>query len=317
MQREGYYVIITLVLKEVGYNMNVKKIINPILLTVAALIWGVAFVAQDIAAQTVKPFGVIAVRSYIAVVALIPVILIMGKKAPQPIIKGGGRRTLILGGVLCGTALFAASFFQQLGIEQGTDPGKAGFLTALYIIIVAVFGIIVKRKFSPKIMISVAISIVGLYLLCVTSGSFAIQISDLLVFACAFIFATHILVIDHFSPRTECVKMACIQFFVCGTLSLIAMFAFGEPTTVDGIISAALPLLFLGIGSSGIAYTLQIIGQRNTDPTLASILMSLESVFAVLAGLLFGDEMNLRKGIGCALMFFAIILAQLPDRKKG
>ena len=296
--------------------MNYKKIINPILLTIAALIWGVAFVAQDMASATVKPFGVIAVRSYIAVIALIPVILLMGKRAPQPTIQGGGKKALILGGTLCGIALFAASFFQQLGIDLGTDSGKAGFLTALYIIIVAVFGIITKRKFSLKITIAVLIAISGLYLLCVAKGSFSIELNDIFVFICSFIFAAHILIIDHFAPRTECIKMACIQFFVCGTLSLIAMFVSGEATTIDGIISAALPLLFLGIGSSGIAYTLQIIGQRDTDPTLASILMSLESVFAFFAGLLFGDSIDIRKGIGCVLMFGAIILAQLPDKKK-
>ncbi len=280
------------------------------------MIWGVAFVAQDIAAKTVAPFGVIAVRSYIAVLALIPVIFIMGKKAPQPIIGKGSPKYLILGGTLCGIALFAASFFQQLGIDQGTESGKAGFITALYIIIVAVFGILVKKQFSIKIITSVLIAMVGLYLLCVKAGGFGVETSDLLVLVCAFIFSAHILIIDHFSPRTECIKMACIQFFVCGTLSLIAMFISREPTTLNGIASAAVPLLFLGIGSSGIAYTLQIIGQRNTDPTLASIIMSLESVFAVLAGLLFGDSINLRKGIGCVLMFSAIILAQLPDRKK-
>ena len=295
--------------------MNFKKIINPALLVLAALIWGVAFVAQKSGAGYVGPFALVSTRSFIGGTALIPVIFLLGNKAPKPITGEGKKKDLLLGGLLCGTALFAASFFQQWGIDCGTNAGKAGFITALYIVIVALCGIVIKKKVSIKVLIAVLVAVSGLYLLCVTENS-VIVASDLLVLVCAFIFACHIMVIDYFSPRVECLKMSMIQFFVCGTLSLIAMFISGEKNTLKDLMDAYIPILYLGIMSSGVGYTLQIVGQRGTDPTLASILMSLESVFAVLAGTLFGERLDFRQISGCVLMFAAIIMAQLPSKEK-
>lgn len=295
--------------------MKIKKLINPMLLLLAAFIWGVAFVAQKSGANTVGPFLLLAARSYIGTVALIPVILILGKKAPQPIVSGGNKKTLYIGGAVCGAILFSASAFQQIGISEGTDAGKAGFITALYIVLVPVVSMFIGKKTSLKIWTSVVLSVVGLYLLCVTGGM-SIQVSDLLLLCCALIFTFHILSVDKFSPRVECLKLSCLQFFVCGTLSLIFMLLTGEKNTAGGLLQAYIPILYLGLMSSGVAYTLQIVGQRGTNPTLASILMSLESVFAVLAGTLFGEKLSLREGIGCVIMFVAIILAQLPEKRK-
>ena len=295
--------------------MNIKKIINPMLLLLAAFIWGVAFVAQKSGADTVGPFLLLTVRSFIGAAALIPVILILGKKAPQPIVTGGSKKTLYIGGAICGTILFSASAFQQIGITEGTDAGKAGFITALYIVLVPVVSIFIGKKTSLKIWISVGLSVIGLYLLCITGGM-RIQVGDLLLLCCALIFTFHILSVDKFSPRVECLKLSCIQFLVCGTLSLLFMFITGEKNTIEGLLEAYIPILYLGLMSSGVAYTLQIVGQRGTNPTLASIIMSLESVFAVLAGALFGEKLSLREGIGCVIMFSAIILSQLPDKRK-
>ena len=295
-------------------KINYKKIISPLLLILAAIIWGAAFVAQKTGGESIGPFALTASRSFLGGLVLIPVIALLGKKAPQPKIHGT-KKDLILGGVLCGTVLFAATAFQQTGLTNGTDAGKAGFITALYIVLVPVFSIFLGKKTSLKIWLGVIIAVAGLYFLCV-SGTMSIAISDLTVLVCALIFAVHILVIDYFSPRVECLKMSCIQFFVCGILSLIAMVIFSEKCTLEALLSALIPILYLGIMSSGVAYTLQIVGQRDTDPTLASILMSLESVFAVLSGAIFGEMLTIREGLGCVLMFGAIIISQLPERKR-
>lgn len=296
--------------------MKIKKLLKPLLLLLAAMVWGVAFVAQKNGADSVGPFALLAARSFIGGVALLPLILILGKKAPQPAENINSKKPLYIGGTLCGVILFAASAFQQIGITEGTDAGKAGFITALYIVLVPIFGIFLGNKTNIKIWISVALSVIGLYLLCVTA-SLKIQLSDLLLLVCALIFTMHILVIDRFSPKVECIKMSCIQFFVCGILAVIFMLIVGEKNTIHGMLSAYIPILYLGLMSSAVGYTFQIIGQRGTNPTLASILMSLESVFAVLAGVIIdGEVLTLREGIGCVIMFCAIILAQLPTKRK-
>ncbi len=295
--------------------MQMKKFLNPLLLFVTAFIWGVAFVAQKSGSDTVGPFFFNGLRSVIAGVALLPVIALLGNRAPQPVDGVKNRKTLILGGVLCGTALFAATYFQQLGMTLGTDAGKSGFITALYIVLVPILGIFLKKRATIKTWISVLIAVVGLYLLCVTGG-FSVQLGDLMVLVCALLFAVHILVIDHFSPRVESVKMACIQFFVCAALSFLFALITREQNSLQNVFNAYIPILYLGLMSSGVGYTLQIVAQRGTDPTIASMIMSFESVFAVLSGMFFGETLTAREGIGCVLMFFAIILSQLPERKK-
>lgn len=226
---------------------------------------------------------------------------------------------MIRGGIVCGLLLFGASSLQQLGIQY-TTAGKAGFITAFYIVIVPVLGIFLKRKVGWKVWMAVALAIVGLYFLCITE-SFRVGKGDVLIFVCALIFSAHILVIDHFSPKVDGVKMACIQFFVCGVMSLPFMFLLETPT-VRGMAEGWFTLFFAGVFSCGIAYTLQIIGQKNVNPAVASLLLSLESCFSVFAGwIVLGERLSLRETAGCGLMFLAIILAQLPDkkteRKKG
>ena len=295
--------------------MQMKKFLNPLLLFVTAFIWGVAFVAQKSGSDTVGPFFFNGLRSVIAGVALLPVIALLGNRAPQPVDGVKNRKTLILGGVLCGTALFAATYFQQLGMTLGTDAGKSGFITALYIVLVPILGIFLKKRATIKTWISVLIAVVGLYLLCVTGG-FSVQLGDLMVLVCALLFAVHILVIDHFSPRVESVKMACIQFFVCSILSGIMML-FTETPTIHDIFAAWMPILYAGVLSCGVAYTLQIVGQKDFNPTIASLILSLESVFSALAGwLILHQALSKREVVGCVLIFCAILLAQIPWKKK-
>lgn len=291
--------------------MNTKKSLQSnLLLVLTALIWGVAFVAQH-AGNEIGSFTFNAVRSLVGGIALLPVILFFDRRnarlaIPKP---PQDKKKLILGGVCCGAALFVASSLQQIGIGY-TTVGKAGFITALYIIIVPILGIFLKKKVPLAVWISVLIAAVGMYLLCITE-EFSIGKGDLLVLACAFCFSIHILVIDHFTPYVDGVRMSCIQFFTCSLLCVVAMFLFEKPSLPD-ILSAWLPILYAGVLSSGVGYTLQIIAQKNTSPTMASLLMSLESVFAVLAGwVLLGQALSVRELLGCALVFAAILLAQL------
>lgn len=283
------------------------------MLLLTAMIWGSAFVAQRIGMEHIEPFTFNGVRNLIGGLALLPVALVMGRRsAARP--SAGRRRMTWRGGLCCGVVLFVASSFQQFGMVEA-DAGKAGFITALYIVIVPICGLFMRRRVRPLVWLAVSIAAAGLYLLCVKDG-FSIGRGDFLVLCCAFLFSAHILVIDYFSPRADGVWMSCIQFFVCGALSLVCMALFETPT-LPAIIGSAVPLLYAGILSSGVGYTLQIIAQRDTSPTVASLLMSLESVFAALAGwLILGETFTARELVGAALMFAAILLAQLPERAR-
>lgn len=291
---------------------------NSMILLLTATIWGVAFVAQSVGMEYVGPFTFNCVRSIIGGLVLIPCIWFLNRRNQKPEHKTEeqqrhDRKILLTGGVLCGLCLFAASNFQQFGIRY-TTVGKAGFITACYIVIVPVLGIFLKKKCSRLIWLSVAMAVAGLYLLCITE-SFSIGTGDILVLVCAFLFSLHILVIDHFSPLTDGVKMSCIQFFVCGILSGIAMLLTEQPRLTD-IFQAWLPILYAGVLSCGVAYTLQIVGQKDMNPTVASLILSLESCISVLAGwLILGQKLSGREFLGCLIMFAAIILAQLPNRK--
>ncbi|WP_418390649.1 DMT family transporter, partial [[Clostridium] scindens] len=256
------------------------------------------------------------VRSLIGGAALLPCIWLFqkgkGKATEKP--SRGARKELIAGGIACGLLLFAASSLQQIGIQY-TTAGKAGFITAFYIVIVPVLGIFLHKKISGKVWGAVAIALAGLYFLCITE-KFAVGKGDILIFLCALVFSIHILVIDYFSPKVDGVKMSCIQFFVCGIVSLPPMF-FTETPKIGAIVEGWAPLLYAGVLSCGVAYTLQIIGQKNVNPAVASLILSLESCFSVLAGwMVLGEKLSMRESVGCVLMFGAIILAQLPDRKK-
>ncbi|MDD7178212.1 MAG: DMT family transporter, partial [Lachnospiraceae bacterium] len=224
------------------------------------------------------------------------------------------RKTLLAGGVSCGVILCLASNAQQIGIQY-TSVGKAGFITALYIVIVPILGIFLKRRCGWKVWVSVLIALIGFYLLCMVGG-FSLERGDVWLLMCAVLFSFHILIIDHFSPMVDGVKMSCIQFFTSGLLSGIAMLVTENPD-IANILAAWVPILYAGVLSSGVAYTLQIVGQKNYNPTVATLLLSLESVFSVLTGwVVLHQKLSVRELCGCVLIFIAVILAQLPEREK-
>ena len=317
---------------------QVRQVLFPIL---AALIWGTAFVAQDLCADAIDTFTFNAIRSYIAVVALLVLIVIfdaVNKNKPSltAIQRKAANRQMWIGGNCCGTALAVASNFQQAGLAAGTDAGKAGFITALYVVLVPVFGLFFKRKVNLATWIAVVCSVVALYLLCI-KGDFTLAAGDLLVLVCAVCFAIHILVIDHFTATVDGLKLSCVQFLVAAVWATIAkvvcvilgMNGTGDVSVATSIFAApdwnailgcALPILYVGIFSSGVGYTLQILAQKDSNPTVVTILLSLESVFAVIAGaIILPQQMTVREYIGCVIMFAAVILAQIqfPEKKKA
>lgn len=286
-----------------------------------AIIWGAAFVAQDVGMDYLEPFTFNGIRCIIGAVVLLPVIAVRsaGKKnraqseqtAEE---KKKALRIQLAGGLLTGVALFIPSSFQQFGIVQ-TTAGKAGFVTALYIVIVPIMGLFLKKKASLAVWAACVIACVGLYLLCVTER-FTVGTGDILVFVGSIFWAVQILVVDYYAPRVDCLKLACAEFFVCGVLSLIGMLLFESPD-ISSVLSCAVPLLYAGVMSCGVAFTLQMIGQKYAAPAIASIMMSLESVFAAVFGfLLSGERLSTRELCGCALMFLAVLLAQIPARRK-
>jgi len=293
-----------------------KKMRGNLMLLLTALIWGTAFVAQSAGMDHVQPFTYNGIRTLIGGLVLIPVILFFDriKPAEQRLSAEEQKsvtRNSVIGGVFCGLFLFVASSFQQFGISM-TTAGKAGFITALYIVIVPLLGVFIKKKIPGIIWLCVAIAVAGFYLLCVNEG-FSVSMGDLLVLCCAFFFSLHIMAIDHFGAKNvDGVRMSCVQFLVAGSLCIICMFLFEEPTMVN-IWAAKGSILYAGVMSCGVAYTLQILGQKHTDPTTATLLMSLESVFAVLAGwVLLNESLSVKELAGCVLVFIAVILAQIP-----
>lgn len=297
-----------------------NNLIGSLLLLVTAFIWGSAFVAQSTGAEHVGPFTFICLRNILGAVILIPVIFaldtIKKKNGTYQRIEKKDYKALFIGGTCCGVALCLASVFQQLGIDKGTEPGKAGFITALYILLVPIFSLFLGKKVRPVIWFCVAASVAALYLLCVKEDN-SIQLSDIYVLICAALYSVHILIIDKFSPKTDGVRLSAVQFAVASVISFIPAVIF-EGIDFNAILAAAPSVAYAGIMSSGVAYTLQIVAQKRTEPTLASMIMSLESVFAVLTSLVILHQVpSFREGIGCVLMFGAIIVAQLPERKRG
>ena len=300
-----------------------KNLKGNLLLILAAMIWGVSFVMQDKAGEILPTFSINGIRSFIGTASLMPLILFRAKKSGRPLFEKTKkeRRDLILAGVLCGAALCFATNLQQFGIalypEDAAASGRTGFITALYVVLVPVCGFFMKKKVSFAVWIGVALAALGMYLLCFGTSFGGVYLGDIIVLLCAFMFTTQILCIDHFGDRVDGIKLSALQFLVCGVLSLIMMFIFESPTLAD-ILKAAPYILYLGIMSCGGGYTLQIIGQQySKNPTVASILMSLESVFAAISGaLLVGEVLSVREIFGCAVMFAAIIFSQLPAKKK-
>jgi len=291
-------------------NESKENLKGSLLLLLAALIWGMAFVAQSVGMDYLGPFSFNGFRNILAG-AVVFIYLLFRKKSSTK----EEQHNEIKGGIICGIFLFFASSAQQIGLKY-TSVGKAGFITALYIIIVPLLGIFIKKKLpESKIWISLALAVAGMYMLCIKE-KLVLSKGDLFVFACAIGFSAHIISIDHFSPLVNAVKMSCIQFFVCGILSLFMAFMLEKPT-LYGVSKSIWPLLYTSVLSSGVAYTLQVIAQRHTNPVIASLVMSLESIFSVLAGwLLLNQTLSRRESIGCVMVFAAVILAQIPLKRK-
>ena len=297
------------------------EIFGTLALLLASLIWGSSFVAQSIGMDYIAPLTFTTIRSFVGALALGVVIAVLAlwkrirgieeKKAP------GSTKTLWVGGILCGIALAIASNLQQFGIAM-TTVGKSGFLTALYIIEVPLFGLLFGKRVRPIVWGCVGIALAGMYLLCIGDG-FTLATGDLLVFLCSFLYSAHIMIIDVYAPKVDCIKLSAIQFLVAGVISFVLMLIFEEPD-MSSIMQAAIPLLYTGVLSSGVAFTLQIVGQKWVSPTVTTLLMSLESVFSLLSGaIILGEIPSLREGSGACLVFFAIILAQVnvkPVSKK-
>lgn len=295
-----------------------------------SFIWGSAFVAQSSGMDYVGPYTYNMARNVLAFLFLIPVIYVIGKKKGVTDNAGSGTgideaasgeanwksillpdRTTLVGGIYCGLVMAVASSLQQIGITM-TTAGKAGFITALYIILVPLMGVFIGKKIPRIIWFCVALAMAGFYLLCVKEG-FSISKGDILVLFCSVGFSVHIMTIDHFTSKgVDGVKMACIQFAVAAIVMTPLMFALENPS-VSGLLSAWMTIAYAGILSSGVGFTLQIVAQKDTDPTTATLIMSLESVFAAVSGCLFLNEVLLPKEIlGCILVFVAVILAQVP-----
>ncbi len=292
---------------------------NSFILFLCALIWGSAFVAQAIGMDHIGPFAFTFARSIIGglfLLAVIPLLDRITRKASDGKEKNDNpwkNPKVWTGGIACCFVLFISESLQQFGLLY-TTVGKAGFLTCLYIVIVPIAGMFIGRKTSFLVWIAVVLSCLGLYYLCMPPGEFSLALGDALVLACAFSFTVHILVIDYYTNYVDGVRMSCIQFFVGSLLGLVMMLLFDRPS-IDAMVSAAPAFLYAGICSNGIAYTLQIIGQRGVNPTVASLILSLESVVSVIAGwLILAQAMSVRELMGCALMLGAVVLAQLPQK---
>ena len=321
-------------------QVKTHKLRNTFFLFLTAMIWGASFVAQSVSMDYIGPFTFICLRSVIGGLFLIPVIIVLdgirrkSQNESANVVSSENtlhniemdiekeekqrlswkNKQLIEGGIVCGILLFFANCFQQTGIQY-TTVGKAGFITTFYIIIVPLIGLFFKKYCGILTWIGVVIALAGLYFLCITQ-KLTIQRGDALILCCSVLYAGQILAIDHYNPFVDGVKMSCIQFLTGGVLGAVFMFLFENPS-VAMILSAAGPILYTGIMSTGVGYTLQIVGQKGLNPTVAALILSLESVFSALSGYVFLHQvLTTRELIGCVLMFIAIVLAQLPDIRR-
>lgn len=303
--------------------MKNRKLKGNLILLLTSFIWGTSFIAQSVGVETISPTAFNGIRSLLGAVVLFPVIFVIDslkKKRGEQVQKIN--KTLIIGGILCGLFLCFATTLQTAGMVY-TSPGKSGFITALYMVIVPIIGLFMGKKLSPAIIVAVIVALAGMYFLCIDS-EFNINRGDVLTFFCAIIFATHILVIDKISPKVDGVKLSCLQFLVCGVINVIWMFFDTPKPEIAPILNCWTSIGYSGVLSCGVAYTLQIVGQKYTDPTSASILMSLESIFSTLTTVvlvalgwnLTGGALSVRELLGCLLMFLAIMLVQIPEKCK-
>lgn len=296
-----------------------EKMVNEtkgsMMLLCTSIIWGLAFIAQRKGMDHIGAFTFSAVRCLIAGVCMIIAIRLLNNRNGRKIIRKEKEnpKDVFWGGFLCGLALFLGMGFQQLGISK-TSIANSGFISALYIVIVPLLGLFIHKKVKANIWVGVFISLIGLGLLCF-EGTFKFNTGDILMLISSTFYSLHIICIDHFAPKVDGTKMSCIQFFVGAFFNLIAMFILEEPT-ISGILQAWMPLLYVGVLSTALGYTLQIIGQQYVSPTVAAMMMSLESVFAALFGwLILHETMSFQKFMGCLFVFTAIIIAQLPVEK--
>ncbi|MEA4988277.1 MAG: DMT family transporter [Anaerovorax sp.] len=303
--------------------MNKKTLIGNIMLLTTSIIWGTAFVAQRVGMDHIEPFTFGASRYILATLAVLPIIYFLNSKKRKTEIANKTELTLeqkkeeriayLKGGAICGCVLFIASSLQQIGLVY-TSAGKAGFITALYIVLVPIFGIFLKKKVRGLTWLGVLFATIGLYLLCIKEG-FTYEFGDLIIFIGAFFWTGHILCCDYFTKKSDPVKLSCVQFFVTFVFSVIAAFLFESPTWA-GIVECTIPIVYCGVFSAGIGYTLQMVAQKDTDPTIASLILSLEAVFGALGGyFLLSEILTIRELMGCAIMFAAIIIAQLPSKE--
>ncbi|MGI6745128.1 MAG: DMT family transporter [Acutalibacteraceae bacterium] len=298
--------------------MKNKSGISAFMLFLTALIWGLAFVAQSEGMKTLGTYTFFTVRSGLAVVFLFCLYAVKklrskNKESSAVKLDRKGRRDLLISAVICGVSMFIATIAQQNGLLY-TTVGKSGFITALYILLVPVFGLFLKKKVTPVMWICVAVAVTGMYLLCLTDGE-GLNKGDLYTLVSAVFFAVQILTIGYYAEKVDSVKLSLIQLAVGCTLSAIFMLLFEQPTFAQ-IKEAAIPIVYAGVFSSGVAFTLQISAQKNISPTIASLIMSFESVFAALFGwIILSQSLNEREIIGCCLMFAAVISSRLPLEK--
>ena len=293
-------------------NPKVRQIVLPL---ITAMIWGSSFVTQSISAGHIGCFSFGALRALPATVFLFLLVCVMRRLQPREKYSAAQKKMLLRAGLICGTLLTAAISFQQFGLSY-TSAGKAGFISALYIVLVPVFSIFFGKKPGGRVWIFVAVAVAGLYLLCVNgSGEMSFSGGDLSVLLCTVVFAFQIIAVDHYAGKVDGVELSCVQFAVMTVLSAACALLAGEQTTMEAVKTCLPYILYTGIFSSGIAYTLQIIAQKDGDPTVVSLLLSLESVFAVVSGAIFLHErMSAQEYLGCALMLAAVLLSQLPEK---
>jgi len=285
-------------------KLSVRHTLIPLL---TAMIWGTAFAMQSICSEHLSPFTINAFRNIIASLIL-ALFCVLTKRRPE------NRRKLLAGGLICGTALFLASNLQQFGISE-TSAGKAGFITAMYIVLVPLMGSFLGKKVGWKVWVAVGISVVGMYYLCIT-GDFSLARGDLFLLLCAAAFTMQILSLDHYANIVDNIALTSAEFFVAGVLSLLGALVFHEHAVLADFQACIGPLLYITVLSSCVAYTLQTVAQKGGNPTVVALIFSMEAVFAVIAGVvLLGERMTSREWLGCLLMTVAIVLAQLPDKK--
>ena len=286
--------------------MKARKARGNFLLLLTAMIWGSSFVAQSAGADLISPAFFNGTRMLLGSLLLSPLAVYRMRRY----VPASSRRTLLLGGACCGVLMFTGSYMQQTGIAY-TTAGKAGFLTAIYVVLVPVLGIFLKKKPRPILWVSVALACVGLYFLCFTDKTFSLAMGDAAMLGGAVMFALHIMVVDHFSPLVDGVCLSFVQFLTAGSLGMVVAFITEQPSFA-ALSAAAVPILYTGVFTMGVAYTLQIVAQKDTDPTVASLILCMESVFAVVFGwLILHETLSLREGVGSMFMFVAVLLAQL------